>query len=151
MTTTSAKNEHNPPRVATAVSPQTENALREAMHRLLTGRPQHTDGRLIKNNLFKEAQVSRATMNRAHHILAEWDAQIAHHDHPTRPARNDAKSEELARKLRDKTSQVIELQRKLDAAATVIAALHHDNTTLREQLDRHDSIIDLDARRARPQ
>ena len=33
---------------------------REAMQRLLATRPHRTDGRLIKNNLGKEAQVSRA-------------------------------------------------------------------------------------------
>jgi hypothetical protein len=32
--------------------------------RLLAGRPQRTDRRLIKDNLWKEADVSRATMNR---------------------------------------------------------------------------------------
>jgi len=41
------------------------------MDRLLAGRPQRTDGRLIKDNLWKEAGLSRATMNRAARILAE--------------------------------------------------------------------------------
>ncbi|MFZ3467538.1 hypothetical protein ACODT3_39705 [Streptomyces sp. 4.24] len=35
------------------------------MPRLLEGPPQRTDGRLTKENLYKEAQISRATMNRA--------------------------------------------------------------------------------------
>ena len=47
------------------VSPRIAATLREAMDRLLAGRPQRTDGRLIKDNLWKEAGVSRATMNRA--------------------------------------------------------------------------------------
>ncbi|WP_326680941.1 hypothetical protein [Streptomyces sp. NBC_01237] len=43
------------------------------------------------------------------------------------------------------------LQHRLDAAATVIAALHHDNTALREELAAHSTIVDLDQRRtARP-
>jgi hypothetical protein len=54
------------------VSPRTAKRLRDAMDRLLAGRPQRTDGRLIKDNLWKEADVSRATMNRAFRILAEW-------------------------------------------------------------------------------
>jgi hypothetical protein len=45
--------------------------LRDAMDRLLAGRPQRTDGTLIKDNLWKEAGLSRATMNRAARILAE--------------------------------------------------------------------------------
>jgi hypothetical protein len=42
------------------VSARTAATLREAMNRLLAGRPQGTDGRLVKDNLWKEATVSRA-------------------------------------------------------------------------------------------
>lgn len=42
-----------------------EFKLRAAMERLLSGTAEHTDGRLIKENLYREAGVSRATMNRA--------------------------------------------------------------------------------------
>ena len=49
----------------TNVAPETEKKLRDAMERLLTGKPKRTDGRLTKNNLHLEAGVSRATMNRA--------------------------------------------------------------------------------------
>jgi hypothetical protein len=52
------------------VSPRTAKRLRDAMDRLLAGRPQRTDGRLIKDNLWKEASLSRATMNRAVCLLA---------------------------------------------------------------------------------
>jgi hypothetical protein len=45
----------------------------------LTGAARHTDGQLTKQNLWKEAGVSRATMNRAHTILAEWNDQVAQH------------------------------------------------------------------------
>jgi hypothetical protein len=41
------------------VSAKTAAALRAAMARLFEGRPQRTDGRLTKENLYKEAQVSR--------------------------------------------------------------------------------------------
>ena len=41
-----------------AVSPSTAKRLRDAMDRLLAGRPQRTDGRLIKANLWKEAGLS---------------------------------------------------------------------------------------------
>ncbi|WP_328619073.1 MULTISPECIES: hypothetical protein [unclassified Streptomyces] len=59
------------------VSTKTEQALRDAMERLLSGQSQHTDGKLTKNNLCREAEVSRATMNRATEILTEWDARTA--------------------------------------------------------------------------
>ncbi len=125
-----------------SVSPNTENALREAMTRLLTGKPKHTNGTLTKQNLHKEAQVSRATMNRATQIIAEWNAHLAEHG-PRTPgeSRRDTELTQLRRKLTNKTDKCSELQHQLDAAATVIAALHHDNAALRDELDRHQSTV----------
>lgn len=60
----------------TTVTPETEKKLRDAMQRLLAGTAKRTDGRLIKTNLQIEAGVSRATMNRATTVLAEWDAAV---------------------------------------------------------------------------
>jgi len=60
----------------TTVTPETEKKLRDAMQRLLTGKVKRTDGRLIKTNLHIEAGVSRATMNRAAVVLAEWDSAV---------------------------------------------------------------------------
>ena len=39
------------------------------------------------------------------------------------------------------------LAQQLDAAATAIAALHHDNTLLRQELGQHGEIIALNAHR----
>ncbi|MFI9255199.1 hypothetical protein [Streptomyces sp. NPDC053069] len=50
------------------VSADTVKALRAAMERLFAGRPTCTDGRLVKENLYRDAGVSRATMNRVHRI-----------------------------------------------------------------------------------
>lgn len=49
-----------------------ERKLRDAMERLFAGTAVRTDGRLIKENLYREAGVSRATMNRAKSVLEEW-------------------------------------------------------------------------------
>ncbi|MEY9877903.1 hypothetical protein ABH931_007427 [Streptacidiphilus sp. MAP12-33] len=62
---------------ASTVSAATELALREAMDRLFAGAAQNTDGKLTENNLWREAGVSRATMNRAPEILAEWDRRVS--------------------------------------------------------------------------
>ena len=59
-----------------AVSPATETKLRAAMQRLLDGAPLRTDGALTKENLAREAEVSHATVHRAHEILTEWDARV---------------------------------------------------------------------------
>lgn len=125
-----------------SVTAQTAQALRAAMQRLFAGKPQRTDGRLTKQNLWQEAGVSRATMNRAHTILEEWDLHIAQHGTATPgEARRDEDIAELKRKLADKTRECTTLQRRLDAAATAIAALHHDNTLLREELAAHGATV----------
>jgi len=55
----------------------------------------------------------------------------------------------VTKKLKAKSAECAELRKELDAAATVIAAPHHDNQALREHLDsRTGKIADLDERRA---
>ncbi len=131
------------------VSANTAKRLRDAMQRLLAGRPQHTDGRLIKDNLWKEAQVSRATMNRATQILAEWDTQVAACDGFTpREARKNDELDTLRSALAAKTRECTLLSNRLDAAAGAIAALHHDNTLLRQELGQRGHLIALDDRRS---
>ena len=146
-------NTTGPAQTESGVSPRTAARLREAMNRLLAGQPKHTDGRLIKENLWKEAGVSRATMNRATEILADWNTRIAACDGFTpREARKNDELATLHAALAAKTRECTELARRLDAAATAIAALHHDNTLLRQELDHRGQLVDLSnrARDARP-
>jgi len=133
-----------------SVSPATEKALREAMSRLIAGQPRHTDGTFSKENLYREAGVSRATMNRATTVIAEWGAYVAEHGRRTAgEARRNAELAELQHKLEKKTTECTELHKKLDAAATIIAALHHNNEALREHLNsRTGGLADLTTRRA---
>ncbi len=112
------------------------------MHRLLTGTAHRTDGRLTKQNLWKEAGVSRATMNRARTILAEWDAHVAQHSTgDSEQTRHDNEIQELRRRIADKTRECSDLQHRLDAATSAITALHHDNTLLRQGLGQSDTNI----------
>ncbi|MFG1995226.1 hypothetical protein ACGFJ7_35155 [Actinoplanes sp. NPDC048988] len=121
------------------VSPATDQALRNAMNRLLTGRARRTDGKLIKANLYREAEVSRATMNRAHEILIAWDQAVATRTGHPSPAGTSDEQAALRTKLSRKTSECADLQQRLNAAATTIAALHHDNHALRGELARHEA------------
>ncbi len=131
------------------VSAATAKALRAAMERLLAGRPTCTDGRLVKENLYREAGVSRATMNRAHHILAEWDRRTAATDARTPgEARRDDELHSLRVELRNIRRERTQLQGRLDASATVIAALHHDNSALRDELNSRRAVVTLNDRRA---
>ena len=130
------------------VSPRAAKRLREALERRLAGRPQRTDGRLIKDNLWKEAGLSRATMNRATQVMAEWDTRVSACDSFTpREARKNDEITTLRANLAAKTRECTKLSHQLDAAATAIAALHHDNTLLRQELGRHGDIASLDAHR----
>ncbi|MFE6665912.1 hypothetical protein ACFVFH_20435 [Streptomyces sp. NPDC057697] len=82
------------------------------------------------------AGVRRATMNRAHRILAEWDHRTAATDARTPgEARRDDELHELNPELRNLKREQTRLLGRLDASATVIAALHHDNEALHRQLD----------------
>jgi hypothetical protein len=126
------------------VSPRAAKRLRDAMDRLLAGRPQRTNGRLIKDNLWKEADLSRATMNRATRILAEWNTRVNACDAFTpAEARKNDEITTLRGKLADKTRECTQLHHQLDAAATAIAALHHDNTLLRQELDQRGRVVAL--------
>jgi hypothetical protein len=136
-----------------AVSAATEKKLREAMARLLAGRPLHSDGALSKENLAREAQVSHASVHRAVTVLADWDAQVP------RPVlrspgevRRDETITELARKLTGANRRATELQGKLDALAAVTANLYHENRQLRHRLqERGGRLAALPApRRAQP-
>lgn len=139
--------EPSPDEPVDEVSPRAAAALRAALERLLAGRPQHTDGRLIKNNLYKEAGVSRASMNRAHHVLAEWNSRVAACDGMTPgEARKNDELTHLRVTLAERTAECTRLQHQLDAAATTIAALHHDNTLLRDELDRAGTVPALHPR-----
>ncbi|MDD9380413.1 hypothetical protein M8Z33_27920 [Streptomyces sp. ZAF1911] len=134
------------------VSPDTAKALRAAMQRLFAGKPQSTDGRLTKENLWREAQVSRATMNRARPILAEWDARIAEQGKTTAgEARRDEEISRLRTKLAAKTHECALLEKKLKAAATAIAALHHENCALRDEIGRRQgaTVVALEERPSR--
>lgn len=131
------------------VSAETAKALRAAMLRLFAGKPQRTDGRLTKENLWREAQVSRATMNRAQPILSEWDARISEQGKTTvGELRRDAEISRLRKQLAHKTQQCTLLERRLTAAATAIAALHHHNEALRAELSsRTGNVVPISPRR----
>ncbi|MFV8246851.1 hypothetical protein [Mycolicibacterium peregrinum] len=110
----------------TTVSPVTEKKLRDAMQRLLAGQSKRTDGRLTKANLHLEAGVSRATMNRADAIIAEWNTAVS-----TQAAPRDAQIIELTETV-SKLKKTIatlrqhntDLELKNQAAVTVVAELH---------------------------
>ncbi|MCE7482492.1 hypothetical protein LZG07_11240 [Microbacterium profundi] len=102
------------------------------MERLLTGTAKHTDGRLIKENLYREAGVSRATMNRTRSVLEEWSRRAD----GVQP--RDKEVEDLKHKLTVQRTEVRRLRARiqdfesqLTIAATAVSELHVENQLLR--------------------
>ncbi|MFB8021994.1 hypothetical protein ACFC36_25865 [Streptomyces rubiginosohelvolus] len=126
---------------ATPVSSRTEQALREAMERLFSGRPTCTDGKLTKNNLWREAGVSRATMNRAAAVLVEWDSRVGQSPASQRDQRQTEEIALLRHRLKNSREELRRLQDQVDAAATVIATLLAENTALREQITSRSAVV----------
>lgn len=115
-----------------AETTSSEEKLRAAMERLLAGTPQRTDGRLIKENLYREAGVSRATMNRATAVLTDWNRRVD----GTQP--RDKEIENLKRQIKEYRldarmlrSRVQVLEAQLIIAATSVAEFHVENQRLR--------------------
>ncbi|MFE7522733.1 hypothetical protein [Streptomyces halstedii] len=126
---------------APPVSSRTEQALREAMERLFNGKPMRTDGKLTKNNLWREAGVSRATMNRAAAVLVEWDRRVGQSPASQRDQRQTEAIALLRDRLKNNREERQRLQDQVDAAATVIATLLAENTALREQITSRSAVV----------
>jgi septal ring factor EnvC (AmiA/AmiB activator) len=111
--------------VTAPVTLATESKLRNAMERLLSGQPTRTDGRLTKANLHIEAGVSRATMNRATAVMKDWDSAVKTDATPRsrRVAELEATVTQLKTTMARLRQSNTELERKNQAAATVIAEL----------------------------
>ncbi|MFE7357239.1 hypothetical protein ACFU8Q_29860 [Streptomyces sp. NPDC057543] len=123
------------------LSATAEKALREAMERLFTGRPIRTDGKLTKQNLWREAGFSRATMNRASAVLVDWDNHVSQSAARRHDQAQAAEIARLRRQLRDNRHERQRLQDEVDAVATVIAALLAENTVLREQIAQRSAVV----------
>lgn len=114
------------------ITAATERKLRDAMDRLLTGAAVRTDGRVIKENLYREAGVSRATMNRATAVMDEWARRVD----GTQPRDREIESlkkflVERAGQIKDLRSRIRDLEDQLTISATAVAELHIENQLLR--------------------
>lgn len=107
--------------------PESHKKIRNAMRRLLDGKPKLCDGKLTKTNLAREANVSQATLYRAGELLAEWDAEVTSRS--------------------GKTPQVATLTNELQMLRARCASLEQANSELRKELSAAFTVIaDLDLR-----
>ncbi|WP_265448149.1 hypothetical protein [Flexivirga meconopsidis] len=118
------------------MSEQVEASITAAMNRLLDGKPDRTDGALTKENIRREAGISRATLFRAPQLLEWWDEQVGARAGRT-PAEfaretenNQLKAEmaELKRKLR-------ETEKALTGAKGIIGAMQVELDQLRSTVN----------------
>lgn len=121
-----------------------EDKLEAAMERLLMGEPTVTEGALTKESLYKEAEVSRATMNRHPELLMRWDKAVALHkaegvdfDLSATRAREalESRHRELVSAFSKSQESLRQAESDLRASATVITALYSENSLLNEKLD----------------
>ncbi|MFH9016563.1 hypothetical protein ACH4C6_35275 [Streptomyces sp. NPDC017943] len=123
------------------LSATAEKALREAMERLFAGRPIRTDGKLTKQNLWREAGVSRATMNRATAVLADWDNRVSQSTARKHDQKLTEEITRLRRQLKENRIERQRLQDEVDAAAIVIAAVLAENAALRERAGNRSAVV----------
>ncbi|MFJ8887694.1 hypothetical protein ACIRJR_30395 [Streptomyces sp. NPDC102402] len=108
------------------------------MNRHFTG---CTDGKLTKQNLWREADVSRATMNRAPADFPDWDNHVKQ---STASEHDQKQTEEIAllrRGLNDNRTERQRLQDQVDAAATAISVLLAENSAFGEQLAKRSATV----------
>jgi hypothetical protein len=101
------------------VSTSTEQALRLALTRIVSGNASRTDGLLTVANLAREAGVSRATANRAPAILAELRkaaeaARLARLEKPRSP---QIAAERDQRELENMIAQHVQVRALLQRAS----------------------------------
>lgn len=100
------------------VSTSTEQALRQALTRLVSGDAIRTDGRLTVANLAREAGVSRATANRAPAILAELrEGEVARPSRLKEPRSPQMDAERIQRELENVISQHVQVRALLQRAS----------------------------------
>ncbi len=117
--------------------------IREAMERLLTSRPIHTDGTLDVSSLAVEAGVSRQDLYRTHRtILDEFRAHLRRLEAAGGNTKQTEHVARLARQLDDALSRAAGYRGERDAArrerdvnACQIVHLVEQNRLLREELD----------------
>lgn len=101
------------------VSTSTEQALREALTRLVSENENRTDGLLTVANLAREACVSRATANRAPAILAELRkaAEAARRSRLEKPRSPQIDAERGRRELENMIAQHVQVRALLQRAS----------------------------------
>jgi regulator of replication initiation timing len=129
----------------------TDDALRQAAQRLLSGTPVHSDGALTVKNLAKEAGVARASAYRSP-ILQEFRQAAANHDalEPTVTAlrhENTALKAELRQLRARHGEEVKELRHDANGLLQLVQALTIQRDTLVRQVAQNASIANLDDRR----
>jgi hypothetical protein len=100
------------------VRTSTEQALREALNRLVSGNASRSNGRLTVAGLAREAGVSRATANRAPAILSELrEAEATRLSRLKEPRSPQMDAERNQRELENVIAQHVQVRALLQRAS----------------------------------
>ncbi|MCV7192224.1 MULTISPECIES: hypothetical protein [Mycolicibacterium] len=108
-------------------------AIRDAMDRLIAGKPLHSDGKLTVKSLAQEAQIKRWLLTHRHTDLqAEFRARIANTDTEPPAIRGLQKEKaKAAKKVKALTADVTALTATIHQLERVIQVLALENHELR--------------------
>ena len=130
----------------------TDDALREAASRLLSGAPLHSDGALTVQDLAAEAGVSRASAYRSP-VLVEFRQCMANQEAQA-PATSSLQEEgrglraELKELRSRHAAETASLRAEADGLLQLVQVLTVEREALRRQLAQGGTVSDLGARRA---
>ncbi|MDQ8706079.1 hypothetical protein RCO28_26915 [Streptomyces sp. LHD-70] len=126
-----------------SVTPAVHAALIQAMDRLLTGEPQHSDGSLTVASLAREAGISRATAYRATDALETFRHRVDERPGTDVPATLRERIRELQGQLREarraRHEEITDL-RSVDTLAQHVQVLTLDNERLRANLSQQGTV-----------
>ncbi|MCZ1003305.1 hypothetical protein O1M63_43710 [Streptomyces mirabilis] len=110
--------------------------IRAAMHRILTGTPEHSNGALTVVALALEAQVPRNALTQRHPDLRnEFYAQVKERGGvPDVEARLRAKIVQLKKTIGNKNEELARLREDVPSLVRVLNQLAAENEALRRQL-----------------
>uniref|UniRef100_A0A5Q5CFS8 Uncharacterized protein n=1 Tax=Mycobacterium sp. (strain JLS) TaxID=164757 RepID=A0A5Q5CFS8_MYCSJ len=122
-------------------------AIRDAMDRLIDGKPLHSDGKLTVKSLAEEARVKRWVLTHRHTDLQdEFRARITstNAEPPILQVLREEKSD-AAKKVRELTANVTALTATIHQLERIIHVLALENHELRLNRTQTDKIVPLRA------
>lgn len=126
------------------VKSENERKVELAMKTLVDGQSQKTNGDLTVTNLAREAGVSRSTVKRLPHLVAEFRQSAV----GIKQDDIERRAHELSRRLQLKVSREAELEEEINVLAHQVHSLALENAALADRLAKlGDNVSPIASRR----